>query len=269
MFFMTQSCVPQSSCIKLTLLMIFFCIQLGKRQMRGENTVFRGESVLAKLHFYYAAMNAGKSTALLQSAHNYIERGLDCLLFSPKIDNRYGTGKITSRIGLDAEAYSLDMKTNLYREVLRLGQTRKRLACVMIDEAHFLSRMQIIQAAEVVDKLDLPVLAYGLRSDFRGEPFEGSMYLMAVADSLVELKTICHCGRKATMNMRIDQRGQKVTSGAQIQIGGNDMYVATCRKHFGLGETGTSQTHEEERNQWNRENTSNKQKQPNQMILNP
>ena len=190
---------------------------------------------MAKLHFYYSAMNAGKSTILLQSSYNYNERGMDTLLFIPKIDNRFGMGQITSRIGLAQEALSIDNDFNFYEHVAKELAKNDRIKCVLVDEAQFITKQQVHQLSEITDELNLPVLAYGLRADFQAEPFEGSMYLMALADNLVELKTICHCGKKATMNMRIDENGNKVTEGAQIEIGGNDRYIAVCRKHFKEG----------------------------------
>ncbi len=197
---------------------------------------------MAKLHFYYSAMNAGKSTVLLQSAYNYKERGMSAIIFSPKVDDRYGEGVVASRIGLKQAAVAVDATFDLYKYALEQKNKDPKLSCVLIDEVHFLSKQQIRQLVSIVDELDLPVLAYGLRTDFRGEPFEGSLYLMAWADQLIELKTICHCGRKATMNIRIDQNGKQVTDGAQVQIGGNDMYVAACREHYYEGVSDDAQT---------------------------
>lgn len=187
---------------------------------------------MAKLYFYYSAMNAGKSTVLLQSSHNYREQGMDTILYAPSVDDRYGVGKITSRIGLSSDAHIIDQNFDIFTNVQQALNSNIKLACILIDEAQFLTKTQVLELTHIVDKLDLPVLCYGLRSDFQAEPFEGSKYLLALADNLVEVKTVCHCGRKATMNMRVDEQGNKVTSGAQIAIGGNDMYVATCRKHF-------------------------------------
>lgn len=187
---------------------------------------------MAKLYFYYSAMNAGKSTVLLQSAYNYNERGMDTLLFTPKIDVRYGEGKIHSRIGLHADAVSFDSTFDLYEYARVSKQNNANLACILVDEAQFLNKAQVHQLTEIVDKLNIPVLAYGLRSDFRGEPFEGSLYLLILADNLVEIKTICHCGRKAIMNTRIDAEGNVVRTGEQVQIGGNESYIAMCRLHF-------------------------------------
>ena len=190
---------------------------------------------MAKLYFYYSAMNAGKSTILLQSAYNYNERGMDTLLFTPIIDNRFSAGKIHSRIGLDADAVSFDAQFDLFAYAKNEKEKNPSLACVLIDEAQFLNKAQVYQLTEIVDKLNLPVLAYGLRSDFRAEPFEGSLYLLILADNLIEIKTICHCGRKAIMNTRIDADGKIVRTGAQVQIGGNESYIAMCRKHFKEG----------------------------------
>lgn len=187
---------------------------------------------MAKLYFYYSAMNAGKSTVLLQSSHNYQERGMATVLFTPTIDTRFAPGSIHSRIGLEAKAVPFDIQFNLFDHAATVKAKQDNLKCVLVDEAQFLTKQQISQLADIVDQLDIPVLAYGLRSDFLGEPFEGSLYLLAWADNLIEIKTICHCGRKATMNMRIDEHNRPVRTGAQIEIGGNERYVATCRKHF-------------------------------------
>ncbi|KTD42789.1 thymidine kinase [Legionella parisiensis] len=184
---------------------------------------------MAKLYFYFAAMNAGKSTVLLQSSYNYRERGMDTLLFTPAIDNRYQHGAIHSRIGLSEHALIFNPEDDLYKQVL---MQEKKYACVLVDEAQFLTRIQVHQLTEITDQLDIPVLAYGLRTDFRGELFEGSQYLLAWADELVELKTICHCGRKATMILRLNAQGEVITEGEQVVIGGNNMYSSTCRKHF-------------------------------------
>lgn len=187
---------------------------------------------MAKLYFYYSAMNAGKSTIMLQSAYNYKERGMDTLLFTPIIDTRYAPNKVHSRIGLSADAISFDKEYNLYTHTKIELEKNSKIKCVLIDEAQFLNKQQVQQLTQIVDELNLPVLAYGLRSDFLGEPFEGSQYLLVWADNLVEVKTICHCGRKATMNMRIDAKGQPIKEGNQVQIGGNESYISTCRKHF-------------------------------------
>lgn len=188
---------------------------------------------MAKLYFYYSAMNAGKSTTLLQSSYNYQERGMNTLLFTPAFDNRHQTGSIHSRIGLAAQAHPFDNDTNLYDHVGQfLSQSGAPLHCILIDEAQFLTQRQVFQLSDIADSLSIPVLAYGLRTDFRGEPFEGSQYLLAWADELIEIKTVCHCGKKATMNIRIGEDHKPVTTGKQIEIGGNDKYLSVCRKHF-------------------------------------
>jgi thymidine kinase len=186
---------------------------------------------MAKLYFYYSSMNAGKSTNLLQSSYNYKERGMNTLVLAPFLDDRYGAGKVTSRIGLETEATSFRTDTNLL-EVVEELRAEGPLHCVLIDEAQFLTRDQVFELSDVTDKLNIPVLAYGLRTDFQGEPFEGSKYLLAWADNLKELKAICHCGGKATMVLRMDENGNAVTLGSQVEIGGNDRYVSMCRKHF-------------------------------------
>jgi len=186
---------------------------------------------MAKVYFYYAAMNAGKSTVLLQSSYNYRERGLRTLLFTPAIDTRYGPGRIESRIGLRSGAISLSANDNLLARV-RTEHATKPVACVLIDEAQFLSPEQVWQLSDVADALGIPVLCYGLRTDFQGKLFPGSAALLGIADDLTELKTICHCGRKATMNLRVDAGGFAVKEGAQVEIGGNDRYIAMCRRHF-------------------------------------
>ncbi len=186
---------------------------------------------MAKLYFYYSAMNAGKSTVLLQSSYNYRERGMRTLLFTPSIDNRAGLGRIQSRIGLTSDAVALAPHDNLLARV-QAEHSANAVACVLIDEAQFLDPAQVWQAAEVADTLNIPVLCYGLRTDFQGKLFPGSATLLAIADDLSELKTICHCGRKATMNLRVDAAGHAVRDGAQVEIGGNDRYVAMCRRHF-------------------------------------
>jgi thymidine kinase len=191
---------------------------------------------MAKLYFYYSAMNAGKSTTLLQSNYNYLERGMHTLLLTPRLDNRYGEGVIASRIGLQSKAYCYEKKDDLFLYVKhQMAQSGLTYSCVLLDESQFLSKAQVKQLANVCDELSIPVLAYGIRSDYQGELFEGSQYLLGLADELVEIKTVCHCGRKATMNMRIDEKGEAVRHGKQVHIGGNESYVATCRKHFYLG----------------------------------
>ncbi len=186
---------------------------------------------MAKLYFYYSSMNAGKSTSLLQSSYNYKERGMRTLVLAPAFDDRYGAGKVTSRIGIETEATTFTRDTNLFA-LAKASHTEKSLHCVLIDEAQFLTRDQVFQLSDVTDKLNIPVLAYGLRTDFQGEPFEGSKYLLAWADNLKELKAICHCGSKAIMVLRMDENGNAVTEGSQVEIGGNDRYVSMCRKHF-------------------------------------
>lgn len=194
---------------------------------------------MAKLYFYYAAMNAGKSTVLLQADHNYRERGMETLLYTPSIDDRYAPNQITSRIGLKAKAIPFDANFNFFEDCkARLEPIKDKKVCILVDECHFLSKKQVEQLCLVVDYLNTPVLCYGLRSDFQGEPFEGSKYLLVWADNLVEIKTVCHCGRKATMNMRLTPDGQKVTEGEQVAIGGNDLYISTCRRHFIEGDAG-------------------------------
>jgi thymidine kinase len=186
---------------------------------------------MAKLYFYYASMNAGKSTTLLQADFNYRERGMHTMLFTAAIDDRYRAGLITSRIGIEAPANPFDKSTDL-RAGIEAQHAETPLACVLVDEAQFLTKPQVFQLAGVADALNIPVLAYGLRTDFRAELFDGSACLLALADVLVELKAVCACGRKATMNLRIDASGDAVRDGAQTEIGGNDRYVALCRRHF-------------------------------------
>lgn len=186
---------------------------------------------MAQLYFYYAAMNAGKSTALLQSAYNYEERGLTPVLFTAQLDNRYGEGKISSRIGVQKPALTFNVDSNLYDTVQVLLQ-KQAVDAIFIDEAQFLSKEQVLQAIHIVDDLQIPVLAYGLRTDFLGKTFSGSQYLLAWADKLTELKTICHCGRKANFVVRIDENGHASREGAQVEVGGNERYESMCRKHF-------------------------------------
>lgn len=186
---------------------------------------------MAQLYFYYSAMNAGKSTSLLQSAYNYRERGMHSIIYTAALDDRYGVGKVTSRIGLQADAKLYNKEDDLFLSIRQDCKERKP-DCVFIDEAQFLTKTQARQLVEVVDELDVPVLAYGLRTDFLGETFEGSHYLLAWADKLFELKTVCHCGRKANFVVRLDENGNAVKNGDQVQIGGNDRYESMCRKHF-------------------------------------
>lgn len=186
---------------------------------------------MAQLYFYYSAMNAGKSTSLLQSAYNYQERGMQVALFTVDFDNRIAQGSIASRIGLQAPAHLFNASTNLFLEMSKLHKDKKR-SCVFIDEAQFLTKQQVKQCLEIVDKLHIPVLAYGLRTDFKGEMFIGSQYLLAWADKLNELKTICHCGRKANFVAKVDANGDVIHEGAQVEIGGNEKYLSLCRKHY-------------------------------------
>ena len=186
---------------------------------------------MAKLYFYYSSMNAGKSTSLLQSSYNYRERGMNTLVLAPAFDDRFGAGKVASRIGIETEATPFRADDDIYALVADKHQAES-LHCVLIDEAQFLTKEQVFQLGEITDKLNIPVLAYGLRTDFQGEPFEGSKYLLAWSDNLKELKAICHCGRKATMVVRFDADGNAVTEGSQMEIGGNDRYVSMCRRHF-------------------------------------
>jgi thymidine kinase len=186
---------------------------------------------MAKLYFYYASMNAGKSTTLLQADFNYRERGMETMLWTAALDDRYDTGVITSRIGLQADAHKFTPDTDLWAEVTAENATRP-IACLLLDEAQFLTRDQVLQLARLADEANIPVVAYGLRTDFQAELFPGSAALLGIADTLVELKAVCDCGRKATMNLRVDADGRAVKEGAQTEIGGNDRYVALCRKHF-------------------------------------
>jgi thymidine kinase len=186
---------------------------------------------MAKLYFYYAAMNAGKSTVLLQTAFNYRERGMEPMLYTAAVHDRSGFGIIDSRIGITAQAGTFGPESDLRGEV-EAELKKRRLDCILVDEAQFLTRGQVMQLASICDDLDIPVLAYGLRTDFQANLFDGSATLLALADKLVELKAICECGRKATMNLRVDEDGRAVAKGQQTEIGGNDRYVALCRSHF-------------------------------------
>ena len=186
---------------------------------------------MAKLYFYYSSMNAGKSTALLQSSYNYQERGMRTLILTPALDSRYGIGQVTSRIGIQAEAETFQPTDDLLGLVTE-HYDAEALHCVLIDEAQFLTRQQVYELGEVCDRLNVPVLTYGLRTDFRGEPFEGSQYLLAWADNIKEIKAICHCGGKATMVIRAREDGSAITEGSQVEIGGNERYVSLCRAHF-------------------------------------
>ena len=186
---------------------------------------------MAKLYFNYSSMNAGKSTMLLQANHNYIERGMNPRIYTSDLDNRFGKGEIVSRIGLKAKSNIFTSKTDIYRDILNFCKN-SIVDCVLIDEAQFLTQNQVIQLGKIVDELDTPVLAFGIRTDFQGNLFEGSKYLLAWADNLKEIKTVCHCGRKATMVLRLNARGEVVSDGTQIEIGGEEKYVSVCRKHF-------------------------------------
>lgn len=186
---------------------------------------------MAKLYFYYASMNAGKSTTLLQADFNYRERGMNTMLWTAALDDRFGQGYVTSRIGLNAQAHKFDPETDILSAILAEHAARP-LACVMVDEAQFLSREQVIQLCDIADRHDIPVLCYGLRTDFQGQLFPGSAALLGLADALIELKAVCECGRKSTMNLRVDAKGNAVREGQQTEIGGNDRYIALCRRHF-------------------------------------
>ena len=186
---------------------------------------------MAKLYFYYAAMNAGKSTTLLQADYNYRERGMETMLWTAGFDDRSGVGQIGSRIALSAPAATFSDETDLFAAVAT-ELTRRTLDCLLVDEAQFLTRDHVLQLCRIADEVGIPVLCYGLRTDFRGELFPGSAALLALADALIELKAVCECGRKATMNLRVDAEGRAVAVGAQTEIGGNDRYIALCRRHF-------------------------------------
>lgn len=186
---------------------------------------------MAKLYFQYSTMNAGKSTLLLQASHNYRERGMETYLITAKFDGRAGFGRIGSRIGIGADADTFEDDEDLFAKISdRLA--RGKVACVFIDEAQFLSRDQVWQLARVVDDLKVPVMCYGLRTDFQGNLFDGTAALLALADEMREVRTICHCGKKATMVVRTREDGSVITEGAQVEIGGNDKYVSLCRRHW-------------------------------------
>lgn len=191
---------------------------------------------MAKLYFYYSAMNAGKSTVLLQSSHNYNERGMDTLLLVPSVDDRHGVGLIATRIGLKRRAIAVKPSENLYDLVQFHLRKNPKIKAVLVDEAQFLTKKQVQELCRSVDLMKIPVLTYGLRTDFQAEPFPGSAALLALADELEEIKTICHCGKKACMNMRIDENGKAIREGEQILVGGNTHYVSTCRSCFYKGE---------------------------------
>ena len=197
---------------------------------------------MASLHYKYSTMNAGKSTDLIQTKYNYEERGMSCLVLTPRIDDRYGVGQVTSRVGLKIAAITIPDSALEMEHLIEdwayniwVG-TSERIGAVLVDEAQFLSKEHVYSLAKVVDRLNIPVVCYGLRTDFRGELFEGSYHLLALANKLEELKTICHCGRKATMVARVDESGKVVKEGPQVQIGGNDVYVSLCRHHWMLGQ---------------------------------
>ncbi|MDR0184568.1 thymidine kinase [Lysobacter arvi] len=187
---------------------------------------------MAKFYFYYSAMNAGKTTTLLQSAHNYRERGMRVAILTPRLDDRAGAGVVASRIGLRSEGLAFERDDDLDAIVRRDIARQGALHCVLVDESQFLTRAQVWQLSEVVDALRIPVLCYGLRTDFRGELFEGSQYLLAWADELTEIKTICHSGKKATMVVRVDAQGRAVREGPQVEIGGNDRYISVSRAEY-------------------------------------
>lgn len=185
---------------------------------------------MAKLYFYYASMNAGKSSSLLQADFNYRERGMRTMVWTAALDTR-SAGMVQSRIGLEAAAHLYTPETDLWAEIMAAHQSAP-VDCVLVDEAQFLAPQQVWQLARLADEGGIPVLCYGLRTDFQGELFPGSAVLLGIADALVELKAVCHCGRKATMNLRVDASGAPVRDGAQTEIGGNDRYLALCRRHF-------------------------------------
>ena len=186
---------------------------------------------MAKLYFQYSTMNAGKTTLLLQASHNYIERGMSTYLLTAQFDNRVGEGEIGSRIGISAKADTYSADDNLFDKIERC-LSQSKIDCIFLDEAQFLSKAQVWELTRVVDICKVPVMCYGLRVDFRGELFPGSAALLALADEMREVRTICHCGKKATMVVRQDDHGQTITDGAQIQIGGNETYVSLCRRHW-------------------------------------
>lgn len=186
---------------------------------------------MAKLYFYYGSMNAGKSTTLLQADFNYRERGMETMLWTAALDNRFGEGAIASRIGLNAQAHLFGPETDIFADIAA-EHAKRPLACVMVDEAQFLTKDHVLGLARVCDDLKIPVLCYGLRTDFQAELFPGSAHLLALADQLVELKAVCACGSKSTMNLRVDATGNAIKQGAQTEVGGNDRYIALCRKHY-------------------------------------
>jgi thymidine kinase len=191
---------------------------------------------MASLYFKYASMNSGKSTQLLQAHYNYTERGMHPMAMTSQIDDRYGVGKITARIGLDLTVDTFDKDTDIFSCIEKAAQ-QKRVDVLFIDEAHFLSEAQVLQCAKIVDDLNIPVMCYGLKTDFLGKLFTGSEALLRFADNIEEIKTICWCGKKATHTARITPEGEVLRAGTQIICGGNDMYMSLCRKHFISGET--------------------------------
>ena len=193
---------------------------------------------MAKLYFNYSSMNAGKSTALLQANYNYLERGMKTKMFTYSGDNRFAEKKIVSRIGISAKAHSFSNTTDIFKS-LKEDDEREEIRCILIDEAQFLTKKQVKELGKVADELDIAVLAFGIRTDFQGELFEGSKYLLAWADNLKEIKTVCWCGRKATMVVRLDKRGNILTRGKQVDIGGNEKYVPLCRAHFNKKDLGS------------------------------
>ena len=186
---------------------------------------------MAKLYFSYSTMNAGKSTVLLQASHNYGERGMKTMLFTAELDNRSKVGNISSRIGLSEKASTFNNDDNLFYSVERRLK-KDKISCVFVDEAQFLTEKQVWELSDVVEILNIPVMCFGLRTDFQGKLFEGSSSLLAIADELKEIKTICHCGKKANMVVRVDSNGKVLKEGAQIEIGGNEKYISLCRKHW-------------------------------------
>ena len=194
---------------------------------------------MAKLYFNYSSMNAGKSTMLLQANHNYLERGLMPVIYTSHLENRFSENEIVSRIGLKHKPNIFTTKTNIYKDISKLSD-KVSIDCLLIDEAQFLTKDQVKQLGIIVDKLDIPVMTFGIRTDFQGNLFEGSKYLLAWADNLKEIKTICHCGRKATMVLKINSSGKIILEGTQIDIGGQEKYVSVCRKHFFEKNIGTN-----------------------------
>ena len=194
---------------------------------------------MAKLYFNYSSMNAGKSTMLLQANHNYLERGLMPVIYTSHLENRFSENEIVSRIGLKHKSNIFTTKTDIYKDISKLSD-KFSVECLLIDEAQFLTKDQVKQLGIIVDKLDIPVMTFGIRTDFQGNLFEGSKYLLAWADNLKEIKTICHCGRKATMVLKINSSGKIILEGTQIDIGGQEKYVSVCRKHFFEKNIGTN-----------------------------